>query len=189
MVGLQMHLIADQPPDAASVRANMDRYAELGLGVQITEIDVRVREPATAADLEAQAEIYADMLQVCIDAPNCRHFTTWGASDVDSWIPGWFEGYGSAHLFDEQLEAKPAYHALTDVLAAYPVTPTGSGGAGGAEPVGAAGAGTGAVPSAAPVARDDDGCQCRVDTADPTRPSAWWAVVALALAAFWRRRR
>ena len=119
-VGFQMHWDATDPPDAAAVRANMARYAAIGVDVYITEIDVRIPDALPPSALDDAADVYQEMLQACIDATNCDHFTTWNISSLDSWIPGFFSGYDRAEIFDENFVARPAYFALTDALAAVP---------------------------------------------------------------------
>lgn len=118
-VGLQMHVPVDSPPPAADVAGNMRRLADLGLEVQITEMDVRILQPATAADYERQGEVYWDMLRVCLQAENCNTFVVWGLSDRHSWVPRRFEGWGEALLFDAAYEAKPAYERLLEELSIY----------------------------------------------------------------------
>jgi endo-1,4-beta-xylanase len=119
-VGMQMHLerVKGQPSpvDPVELRAIMRRFGDLGLLVQVTEMDVRIEDPATEEDLSAQAKIYKDVMQVCADAPNCTSFATWGVSDADSWIPAVYPGWGSALLFDENYESKPAYHSLVGLM-------------------------------------------------------------------------
>jgi endo-1,4-beta-xylanase len=106
-------------PDVALIRANMDRYAEIGIDVQITECDFRIGVPLSEEKLQIQADFFGAVLKACIDAPNCSHFTVWGLSDFDSWVPSTFPEFDFAHLFDSNLVAKPAYHELTQVFAAY----------------------------------------------------------------------
>jgi endo-1,4-beta-xylanase len=115
-VGLQMHVQLGIEPPLASVERNLERLGALGLQVQITEMDVRVRdtEPET---LERQAAIYGESLQVCLDAENCTAFVVWGFTDRHSWIPSVFEGWGNALIFDDQYAPKPAYEELRKVLA------------------------------------------------------------------------
>jgi endo-1,4-beta-xylanase len=115
-VGLQMHLLLDSPPQTEDVVANMQRLNDLGLDVHITELDVRMRVPPGENDLSSQAVVYSDMLQACLSVPNCKVFTLWGVSDRFSWIPQFFDGYGSALIFDESFHPKPAYLALLDAL-------------------------------------------------------------------------
>ncbi|HSM83711.1 MAG TPA: endo-1,4-beta-xylanase [Nodosilinea sp.] len=121
-VGLQMHVVASAAPRPPEVAANMARLADLGLAVQITEMDVRTYLPATAADVEQQAQIYAAMLQTCLQAPNCDTFVTWGFTDRYSWVPRHFEGWGEALPLDRDYRAKPAYHRLLATLTSWATT-------------------------------------------------------------------
>jgi endo-1,4-beta-xylanase len=116
-VGMQMHFSTEWSPPTADVAANVQRLANAGLLVQITEMDVRIPMPARQVELRAQAELYRSMLQICLDAPNCFSFTIWGVSDANSWRPGHFEGYGAGLIFDEDYEPKPAYFTVRDALA------------------------------------------------------------------------
>jgi len=116
-VGLQMHLILESPPQKADVIENMTRLGDLGLEVNITELDVRMKVPASDKDLSDQATVYSDMMQACLSVSNCKVFTIWGFSDRLSWIPQFFDGYGSALIFDENFNPKPAYVALMNALA------------------------------------------------------------------------
>ena len=115
-VGLQMHVSLDRSPEPQDVAANMKRLAALGLKVHITEMDVRIKGPATEEKLAEQARVYRDMLEVCLAAENCRAFVLWGFTDRHSWIPHFFTGYGSGLIFDESYRPKPAYNALIDML-------------------------------------------------------------------------
>jgi len=115
-VGLQMHLHVDAPPKPDDVAETMARLADLGLEVHVTELDVAIEGAVTAEKLDAQADVYARMLEVCLAAPNCTSFTMWGFTDRYSWIPHHFEGRGSGLIFDEAYQPKPAYRALCGVL-------------------------------------------------------------------------
>jgi endo-1,4-beta-xylanase len=42
--------------------------------------------------------------------------TFWGFTDKRSWIPEVFAGWGSAHLYDEAYQPKPAYFAVLEAL-------------------------------------------------------------------------
>jgi endo-1,4-beta-xylanase len=108
-VGMQMHIGEYDAPWAPDVAANMQRLAELGLDVYISEMDVRLGMPASPESLTAQAQLYRTMLEVCMSAPNCKALTLWGMTDKYSWIPKFFPGTGVALIFDEAYEPKPAY--------------------------------------------------------------------------------
>jgi endo-1,4-beta-xylanase len=117
-IGMQMHVLIDQPPDPGEVLANMQRISRLGLQAHITEMDVRTypSDAPMAEKMAVEAQIYRQMLGVCLQAANCNVFITWGLADNYSWIPGTF-GYPDAPLlFDEQGQPKPAYWALIDLL-------------------------------------------------------------------------
>jgi endo-1,4-beta-xylanase len=116
-VGLQMHISATNPPGDASIAANMSRLASLGLSVNISEMDVRIRDlPGTPqARFNAQKSVYHSIVNVCVAEPRCDGVTFWGFTDAHSWINGQF-GADNPLLFDEQYAAKPAYYGVLDAL-------------------------------------------------------------------------
>ncbi|MGK7924178.1 MAG: endo-1,4-beta-xylanase [Spirulina sp.] len=117
-IGLQMHVSVESPPNPQNVAENMRRLANLGLAVQISEMDVRIEQPSREGDYERQARVYQSMLSACLVAENCNTFVTWGFSDRHSWIPGFFKGWGEALLFDRDYQPKPAYYGLQEALIA-----------------------------------------------------------------------
>jgi endo-1,4-beta-xylanase len=116
-VGFQAHLSMDKD-FPSTLRENLERFAALGLELAITEADVRMRLPATPDKLAVQAEYFARLAQACLDVPPCVSFTVWGFADAHSWVSRRFEGYGAATLFDDRVQPKPAYAAVSDVLRA-----------------------------------------------------------------------
>lgn len=117
-VGLQMHVSPQDAPRARDLRANMERLAALGLETDITEMDVMLPLPAGKTALRQQAGVYRDTLGACLAAPRCRSFSTWGATDRYSWIPGNFPGRGAALLFGADGRPKPAYYSVRRLLRA-----------------------------------------------------------------------
>jgi len=119
-VGLQMHALHEKP-DPESVAENIRRFQDLGLDVEITEMDVAYLpedDPGDeAARRELQAEFYRDIVEVCLET-GCDTMVVWGVRDSDSWIPGWFgELTDDPLLFDADNEPKPAYDAVKEALA------------------------------------------------------------------------
>jgi endo-1,4-beta-xylanase len=116
-VGLQMHLDASKHPSAGDIRANIHRLGELGLVVEITEMDVRLRglAGARAARLEAQRALYRDVAAACVEEPACKAITLWGFTDAHSWIHSFF-GADEPLPFDEMYAPKPAFYGLRDAL-------------------------------------------------------------------------
>jgi len=114
-VAFQCHLMERITPNYDKIRDNIDRYQALGLEVQFTEVDVRIKEPYTEEKLQHQAEIYEGMLRVAMEK-GLDTFFIWGVNDKDSWIPSVFGGYGSALIFNDDFTVKPAFDALYNTL-------------------------------------------------------------------------
>src|SRR5215471_3443202 len=116
-IGLQVHLTSGGI-DISSLTSNMQRFAQLGIQIYITEMDVRYSTPISTANLQAQATIYQNVLNACLQQPACKGLQTWGFTDKYSWIPSTFAGQGDALEFDANYSAKPAYFALQTGLGA-----------------------------------------------------------------------
>jgi len=114
-VGLESHFDLNPPP-MSDIAANMRRLNALGLETAITELDVRIRVPASAQDLARQGAIYNGLLSTCLAARNCRTFASWGFTDKTSWVPSAYPGYGAALPFDANYIPKPAYFGLRAAL-------------------------------------------------------------------------
>ncbi|MGW4382216.1 endo-1,4-beta-xylanase [Kitasatospora sp. NPDC004531] len=113
-VGLESHFIVGQVP--SSMKANIQRFAALGLDVAITELDDRMQTPASAANLAQQATDYATVIGNCLAVSRCVGVSQWGVGDADSWIPGAFSGYGAATMYDNNYLPKSAYNAAVTAL-------------------------------------------------------------------------
>lgn len=116
-VGIQAHLLL-QNPFPVGMADNIKRFTDLGVEVAITELDVRMPVPATAAKLVLQADYYRQVVAACTAAPKCVGITVWGYTDKYSWVPYSFPGEGAAALFDQNLAPKPAYNAVLAALTA-----------------------------------------------------------------------
>ena len=116
-VGLQMHISGAAFPPVADIRANIQRLADLGLQVNISEMDVRVRDVAgdAAAKLARQRQVYRDVVAACVAVARCEAVTFWGFTDAHSWVDGFF-GPDDPLLFDEQYRAKPAFYGVEDAF-------------------------------------------------------------------------
>ncbi|MFI9584300.1 endo-1,4-beta-xylanase [Streptomyces sp. NPDC052236] len=113
-VGMQAHLILGQVP--STMRQNIQRFADLGIDVTITELDIRMDLPRTAAKDTQQAADYKAVVQNCLAVTRCRGITVWDFSDGYSWIPDVFPGQGAALPYDENFGKKPAYWAISEAL-------------------------------------------------------------------------
>jgi endo-1,4-beta-xylanase len=115
-IGFQGHLGAQFGFDTR-VQENMQRFADLGLEIAVTEADVRMPLPTDVFKLQAQAQGYHSLLEPCLLTRGCNSFTVWGYTDKYSWVPGFFTGQGAATLFDENFQPKPALAAVQHDLA------------------------------------------------------------------------
>ncbi len=111
-VGLQMHVSLDWFPNPSEVAANVRRLVNLGLAVDITELDVRLQEPALASDRVLQGRVYRQLVAACLEGGGCQATALWGFTDRHSWVPAFFPGWGSALIFDQDYRPKPAYYSL-----------------------------------------------------------------------------
>ncbi|MES1164226.1 MAG: endo-1,4-beta-xylanase [Verrucomicrobiota bacterium] len=123
-VGLQMHVDPRHWGTADQIRANIERYAALGLLVEITEMDVPVGEIPGSIDqkLERQRAITHDIVAACWAVDRCSGITFWGLTDKHSWLnsPRWgaLRGRLPHHPlpFDAAYRAKPMLSGILDAF-------------------------------------------------------------------------
>jgi endo-1,4-beta-xylanase len=109
-VGFQSHLTLGGIP--GDMQENLQRFADLGLEVIITELDIRMTTPPDDARLAQQGEEYRQVVEACVNVAGCTGVTVWGFSDADSWVPEVFPGEGAACPYDENYQPKPAYDGI-----------------------------------------------------------------------------
>ncbi|MCT7965682.1 endo-1,4-beta-xylanase [Laspinema sp. D1] len=116
-IGFQTHIGFLSAKDSQEVAENMKRYAELGLDVMFTEMDVPINQFSGTQEeqLAAQGEMYRDFLNICLEASNCKALLTWGFTDRHTWLTG-FTGGKAPLIFDESYRPKPAYSAMLEEL-------------------------------------------------------------------------
>ncbi|KAI8626084.1 carbohydrate-binding module family 1 protein [Xylariaceae sp. FL1651] len=119
-VGMQGHLIVGQTPSQSALQSAMDSYLAAGATeVAYTELDIRFTSlPASSSGLQQQAADYATVTKACLAVSGCVGITVWDYTDKYSWIPGTFSGQGAACLYDSNMSKKPAWTAVSSVLAA-----------------------------------------------------------------------
>ena len=112
-VGFQGHIDARFAPSYEEMVSNFTRFGDLGLSVNVSELDVRIAGIAgdKARKFAVQKQIYQRVAAACMAVDNCEGITTWGFTDAHSWVDQQF-GADDPLLFDENYERKPAYYGL-----------------------------------------------------------------------------
>ncbi|GAB2712815.1 endo-1,4-beta-xylanase [Kitasatospora kifunensis] len=113
-VGFESHFIVGQLP--TDLQANMARFTALGVNVAVTELDDRMPTPPSTGNLTQQATDDAYVVQACLATNGCVGVSQWAVGDADSWVPGFFSGYGAATLFDSNYQPKPSFNAVVNAL-------------------------------------------------------------------------
>ncbi len=65
-IGFQMHLDIQYAIDYNDFAKNMQRFADLGLEIYITEMDVRISSNASSSELQTQASYYKNIIEKCM---------------------------------------------------------------------------------------------------------------------------
>jgi endo-1,4-beta-xylanase len=117
-IGFQMHTNIKTNLNYAKIEQNFKRLSEIGLQVQITEMDVKTytSDASYEEKLDDQASIYSKALKVCLKVDNCSAFVTWGFTDRYTPIPARVGADDYPLLFTSEYERKPSYDALHEVL-------------------------------------------------------------------------
>ncbi len=121
-VGLQMHLDTCPGyfgnPDPDNVRKNIQRFADLGVQVHITEMDFGIRCVSGTWEhkLQVQRNKYHDITAACMAVASCRSISFWGVGDRDSWFRYYLGLNDWPLLFDDNYNKKPAYDGVVDAL-------------------------------------------------------------------------
>ncbi|MFE2756626.1 endo-1,4-beta-xylanase [Actinosynnema sp. NPDC059335] len=114
-VGFQAHFNSGNPVPS-NYHTTLQNFANLGVDVQITELDIE-------GSGSSQAQQYQGVVQACLAVTRCTGITVWGIRDSDSW-----RASGTPLLFDGSGNKKAAYTSVLNALNAagtsVPTTPT-----------------------------------------------------------------
>lgn len=119
-VGMQGHMGRPNPvPPLADIKANFQRIADLGLEIQVSELDINGCDPNVSP--AGQVEAYHNMVTACVEQPNCTAVSVWGITDKYSWVNSFDEAgcngqSGRALLWDDNYQKKDTYDAMLNAL-------------------------------------------------------------------------
>lgn len=119
-VGIQAHAMFTVP-EIEPFREFIQKITDLGLKVELTELDARLRLFDSYDDpYEAQGDYFKEISTACLENPGCTGITVWGISDKADWYDNMsvFQMHkpNKSTLFDIEMNAKPAYYGLLDAL-------------------------------------------------------------------------
>jgi endo-1,4-beta-xylanase len=110
-VGMQMHITSDIAFE--DIKASIEKYASLGVDIQVTELDVRMgveNENVTNEVLQQQARYYKQLFDILKNHKNVINTVIfWGVIDDTSWYKT-----SKPLIFDGKFQAKPAFYAIVD---------------------------------------------------------------------------
>ncbi|PCH43497.1 glycoside hydrolase family 10 protein [Wolfiporia cocos MD-104 SS10] len=113
-IGMESHFIVGEVP--TTLVENFQAFADLGIEFAITELDIRMELPETAANLDQQKTDFYTVVNACLQVSVCRGITVWDWTDKYSWVPSTFPGWGAATPFDDNLVEKPAFDGIVIAL-------------------------------------------------------------------------
>ncbi len=123
VIGNQSHIDIDLPEGAS--RAAMQALSRFGLPIHVSELDVSwgrrrldLRSPVQKQALQTRRMVEVAQAFVALPPPQRFAFTFWGLRDRDSWLQRPPNGDGTDHPlpFNDDLQAKPCFYAVADVL-------------------------------------------------------------------------
>ena len=120
-VGFQFHLeVGLDTPSVSEIVRNFERYRALGLSTHITELDVRIRKPATQGALRRQADLFGTVIRAALESPSTRDVALWGFTDRYSWITSGpsFPDHAAGTILARDLRVYPSFQSIRAELAA-----------------------------------------------------------------------
>lgn len=93
-----------------SFEKNLQRFADLGLEIHITELDCDL-DASTPEKFAQQAYVYHEIATIAHRQPKVTLLQIWGFTDKHSWLSS-RKGHGWGMPWDANYEKKPAYGAL-----------------------------------------------------------------------------
>jgi len=132
-VGLQSHIQIGWP-SIEETRESIQKYANLGLDIQVTELDVSIygwppsgeyntEDEIPYSVLEEQADRYEELFDLYEEMDEeISNVTFWGVADNHTWLDDRAEEYSddgkgkdAPFVFDSEYNVKLAYYAMMDI--------------------------------------------------------------------------
>lgn len=117
-IGMQMHIDGSNPPSKEEIKQNINKFAELGVDIYVTEFDVNMdgAKGTNAQKDNKQADIYYNALRACLEVNSCKSFSVLGVTDKETWY-SYLDYKNPRPLpFDDKYQPKPAFYAMRRAL-------------------------------------------------------------------------
>lgn len=109
-IGMQSHVVMHYP-DATLYRQALDKYATLGLDIQVTELDIQT-DDTSENGLKMQGDRYKELMSILVDYKDyVSCVAVWGVTDDKSWLSA-----KKPLLFNADYSKKPAYDAIVSLI-------------------------------------------------------------------------
>jgi len=113
-VGFQSHLTVGVAASTADQVTNFQRFADLGLDVAITEMDVNTKTTTPTTEVQnEELELYQNTITACAQVSKCVGVTIWDFDDAYTWLSAsaplpWYQPGGK----NTELARKAAYDGI-----------------------------------------------------------------------------
>jgi endo-1,4-beta-xylanase len=117
-IGMQSHILMTFP-SLSSYETAVRKFAELGLEINVTELDMHNTQNTSTA-FEQQADRYAALFELLVrlksqGIANITNVTIWGIQDTNTWLTALHGETSYPLLFDGDMKPKPAFYHILDV--------------------------------------------------------------------------
>jgi len=102
-IGMQSHFSTGALTPPTRVLEVLDRFAQFGKDIEVTEFDVNI------TDEQLQADYTRDFLTACFSHPSMKNFMMWGFWQADHWRP-------NAAMFRTDWSTKPNYDVWRNLV-------------------------------------------------------------------------
>jgi len=117
-IGIQSHILTKTDTAIIDLQNYIKIFTDMGLEVEITELDIRLRIFDAAKDpYDAQGRYYARLIKAAMANPMCKGVTFWGFCDDKCWIDNYpFPKPNEPYFFDSEMKPKPAFYEVYKTL-------------------------------------------------------------------------
>ena len=122
-MGMQSHLTMDEP-DLELYKTALHMYGELGLEINVTELDIHNADPSEES-MDKLAQRYKELFSILVDAKDkgkadVTSVTFWNLLDENSWLTGFRKEVSHPLLFEGKSKAKKAYYSVLETVVVNP---------------------------------------------------------------------